>query len=258
MIHSIRPYVRTRLVASRLSSLLLLFQRSPIVQMLFPEARILGGAGFGEITKWSVAVIAGLGAYDTVSGASTVTQLTPVPKSSTVPATIGNPLSFTFQYGGSDTPDHFQIIGAVPAGLTQSRTRHARTDTLSGVPTQAGSFPVTIKAWRDSSQRDDSVSASFTINIGSEAVIAKPVILTQPKPVSIKAGKRATLKVAASGTGLDYQWYKGASGNTAKPVIGAKSATFKTPALKTTTKYWVHVANVSGSSKSKTVTVTVR
>ena len=258
MKHSARSYVRTRLLASRLSSLLLLLQRSPLVQMLFPEARLLGGAGLGEMTKWSVTVIAGLGAYDTVSGASTITQLTPDPKSSTVSSGVGQPLSFTFQYGGSDTVDHFQIIGTIPAGLKQTGTREARTDTLSGVPTVAGTYPIKIKAWRDSSENSDSVSASFTIKIGSGDAISLPAIVTQPKPITVNPGSRARLKVTATGPGLTYQWYKGRSGVTTQPVNGAKSPTFKTPALKATTRYWVRVTNASGSTKSKTVTVTVR
>ena len=46
-----RLSAKSRVLSSRLSSLLLLFQRSPVVQLIFPEARLLGGAGLGEITK---------------------------------------------------------------------------------------------------------------------------------------------------------------------------------------------------------------
>ena len=237
---------------------MLLFQRSPLVQILFPEARVLSSAGIGEITKWSVAVVAGLGAFDTVSGASTVTQLTPTPKSATVTASVDSPLSFTFQYGGSDTPDHFQIVGALPTGLTQAHTRGAKTDTLSGIPTTAGNYPITIKAWRNASQSSNSVSANFTINVGDGVPVTLPVIFTQPQPVSIKAGKRAILKVSASGPPLTYQWFKGASGVTTRPIAGAQSATFRTPVLRATQRFWVRVTNSAGSAKSGTVVVTVR
>ncbi|HEV7912585.1 MAG TPA: hypothetical protein VGP22_02360 [Albitalea sp.] len=46
----------------------------------------------------------------------------------------------------------------------------------------------------------------------------------------------------ASGTApLSYQWYEGVSGTTTTP-IGTNSASFTTPALTTTTSYWVRVS----------------
>ena len=89
-----RLTAKSRVLSSRLGSLLLLFQRSPVVQLIFPEARLLGGAGLGEITKWTVV---GLGAYDSVSGATTITQLSPDADATTVPATAGSGLSFVLQ-----------------------------------------------------------------------------------------------------------------------------------------------------------------
>ena len=103
MYQTIVSTIRARGLSSRLGSLLLLFQRSPLVQMLFPEARILGGAGLGEITKWSVAAVAGLGAFDTVAGATTLTQIAPVANSTTVPAANGSFLSFVVQLVGTQS-----------------------------------------------------------------------------------------------------------------------------------------------------------
>ncbi len=61
---------RVGLAFSKLGSLLLLFQRTPVVQMILPEARVMSASGIGELAKWTVVVVAGLGGYDTVAGAT--------------------------------------------------------------------------------------------------------------------------------------------------------------------------------------------
>jgi hypothetical protein len=243
---------RLRFYFSKASSLLLLFQRTPIVQILLPEARLMSTGGATEIIKWTVATVAGLGAYDTVAGASTVTQLTPNFQGTTVPAAKGSPLSFTFQYGGSDTPDHFQVIGSLPDGLTQLKSHDSKTDTISGIPTGTGNSSITIKAWRNAAETSNSVAASFTINVGNS------VISTQPASKTISSGTSTTLTIVASGSPLTYQWYSGTSGSTANPIAGATSASFSTPKLTNTTRYWVRVIRDSTLvANSDTAVVTV-
>ena len=94
---------------------------------------------------------------------------------------------------------------------------------------------------------------------GSGPVVVPAAIDTPPASITINSGGTTTLSVTASGTGpLTYQWYEGSSGSTATPV-GTNSASFTTPALTTTTSYWVKVtntANVTGAD-SNTATVTV-
>jgi hypothetical protein len=100
---------------ARLGSLLVLLERGPLVKLL-PEARVITTSGFSRALSRVVTSIAGLCAWDAVSGASSVKQVAPVANSATVPGTGGQPLAFLFNYTGSDTPDHFQIIGAIPEG----------------------------------------------------------------------------------------------------------------------------------------------
>jgi len=83
-------------------------------------------------------------------------------------------------------------------------------------------------------------------------------ITTQPASQTINLGQTATLTVTATGTApLTYQWYQGLSGVTTNPVNGATSSSFTTPALATTTSYWVRVTNGAGSQDSNTATITV-
>ena len=91
------------------------------------------------------------------------------------------------------------------------------------------------------------------------AVISSaPLIITQPVSTTALTGSTATLSVNARGSSpLAYQWYQGAAGVTTTPV-GINSASFTTPALTTTTGYWVRVSNSFGSVDSAAATIKVQ
>ena len=82
---------------SKCSSLILLFQRSPLIQMLLPEANVLGTSGVMNTVSLTIATVAGLGAYDTVAGATLVSQVSPSSGSATIPASSGVQLNGVFQ-----------------------------------------------------------------------------------------------------------------------------------------------------------------
>ncbi len=233
-----------RRIFSKTSSLLLLFQRSPLIQMLLPEANVLGSAHVMNATALTITTIAGLGAYDSVSGATAVAQTAPSPGSSSVSATSGNNLNFVVQItgAGGHTPASWTVVGSLPPGLVHANAKNSKTDSISGIPTQAGSFPISIKAWENSNYSGRSATGSFTINVSAGAGI---VINTQPASVTIASGNSATLSVTASGSSnYHYQWYEGSSGTTTKPV-GTDSSSFTTPVLTTSRSYWVKVTSTT-------------
>lgn len=246
--------VRLRLLSSRLGSLLLLFQRSPIIQMILPEAKVLGGAGLGEITLWTAATVAGLGAYDSVAGATTIAQVLPNAGSDSVPATENKNLNFVFQMtGSSHTPASWKVTG-YPGGLVHADAKNTSVDSLSGSPTQTGTFSVKVTAYEKSGYSGDSYSKTFTMNVASDPAAR---IITHPASVTINSGQTTTLNVVAAGTApLTYQWYRGSSGVTANPV-GSNSASFTTPALTTSTSYWVRVSNAANPSGADSNTAIV-
>lgn len=83
-------------------------------------------------------------------------------------------------------------------------------------------------------------------------------ITTHPQSQTIDAGSTATLGVAANGSApMTYQWYTGTTGTTADPISGATAASYTTPALTSTTSYWVRVSDAHGSADSATATVSV-
>ena len=88
-------------------------------------------------------------------------------------------------------------------------------------------------------------------------VTSPPAITAQPASLTVSSGQTATLNVTASGTApLTFQWYQGTASNTTAPV-GTNSSSYTTPALASTTDYWVRVSNAFGSVDSSTAVVTV-
>ncbi|HYF37131.1 MAG TPA: hypothetical protein VD994_17660, partial [Prosthecobacter sp.] len=245
---------------SRLSSLLLMFQKSPLVQMLFPQANFLASSAAMNSTGFAIATVVGLGAYDSVAGATVVSQLLPSENSPIVPVTAGSHLAAVFQVTGGiqAAPQSWSVTsGSLPAGLILANPQGETTTTLTGTTTEIGSFPVTITAWQDSDFSGSAAHGNFTIqvSVGTPAAIG-----THPASTTINSGNTATLTVTATGSApFTYQWYQGASGETTAPV-GPNSASFTTPVLTATTSYWVRVtnnANPSGAN-SNAATVTVR
>lgn len=72
---------------------------------------------------------------------------------------------------------------------------------------------------------------------------------------ALKVKISTTGKAMAISDPLSYQWYQGKSGDESIPV-GTKSH-FTTPPLQKDSKYWVHIANPTGTLDSETITVTV-
>ncbi|MEO5915872.1 MAG: choice-of-anchor C family protein [Luteolibacter sp.] len=93
-----------------------------------------------------------------------------------------------------------------------------------------------------------------------EPPVAKvpPQITSQPASPTVPNGGKATLTVAATGyPAPTYQWYLGNKGDTGNPIEGATSDSLTTPALYTTTSYWVRAKNSEGSGDGGTAVVTV-
>jgi hypothetical protein len=83
-------------------------------------------------------------------------------------------------------------------------------------------------------------------------------IASQPQDQAVPYGGTATLMVAAQGAEpMTYQWHVGERGNTAMPVAGATAASYTTPALTTTTRFWARVSDPTGQLVSATATITV-
>jgi len=83
-------------------------------------------------------------------------------------------------------------------------------------------------------------------------------ITGQPQSQTIAPGSSATLSVEALGaSAITYQWFVGSAGDTAAPVQDATGASFVTPALSNTTRFWVRVSGAGSVANSATATVLV-
>jgi Ig-like domain-containing protein len=84
-----------------------------------------------------------------------------------------------------------------------------------------------------------------------------PVVLVQPKGLSIASGDDITLTVAASGTQpLQYQWFSDWPMNPT-PVSGANSSTLTAHEIRFRQSFWVAVSNGCGSIESDRALVEV-
>lgn len=99
-----------------------------------------------------------------------------------------------------------------------------------------------------------------TVNSNTALVVVTlpPAIYLQPMDAVMGVGGSATLSVAASGAGLGFQWYLGASGDTAHPVPGATGASVSISGIAVKTSYWVAVSNSAGMVASHAVFVVVQ
>lgn len=237
----------------RCSSFLLLFQRTPAAQLLVPaEFNLASSAAFLSTAEFAIATVVGLGAYDSVAGATTMTQI-----AGSLTVTAGNPFSVTYQVTGSpSTPKSWRVVGTLPAGLSMPNIQDD-VNSITGTSTEVGIYPVRVEAWEKSGFNGGVVQKNITINVTAPAVAA---IVTSPSSVTINSGQTATLTVVATGAApLTYQWYQGSRDDVSTP-MGTNAASFTTPVLTATTDFWVKVTNEGNptGAKSTTATVTVR
>lgn len=161
---------------------------------------------------------------------------------------------------GSSATLFVNVVGTAPftfewfrgqSGDTSSRISSANTNTLN-----TGALSATTSFWVRVSNGCGSVN-SQTATVTVVASCTPPAISALSSAVTITSGSSTNLSVAATGTSLQYQWFRGASGDTSAPISGATQATFNTGALTASTTFWVRVTNACGAVNSASIVVTV-
>src|SRR5205807_466576 len=99
-------------------------------------------------------------------------------------------------------------------------------------------------------------SATFNVTVAhnpdTDFNSAIDLSLADPPP-----GITATLGVSPETPGtFKYQWYAGHAGFSSTPIAGANSSTFTTPAINSTSEFWVRISDACGTIDSQTATVT--
>lgn len=173
------------------------------------------------------------------STASAPPAITTHPQSQTVAA--GSNVALTVVATGSPAPTYqWRKNGTLVTGATSS------TLTLTNVqPADAGSYTAVVT---NLAGLLSSTPAVLTVNASG------PTLTTQPVSQHVAAGANATLSVAATGTGLSYQWKKDGTA-----IAGATGASLALTNANAGTMgfYSVTVSSSAGTAESALAVVTV-
>ena len=161
----------------------------------------------------------------------------------TQPASIaqceGTNATFTVVAAGTGLTYQWRKAGVAIPGATNP------SYTITGItPANAGNYDVVITG----------TCGTVTSNTVTLTVNTAPVITTQPVSTSACVGNSATFTVAATGTGLTYQWRKGGA---AIPGATGTSYTISSVAAGDAGNYSVVITGTCGTVTSNTVTLTV-
>jgi len=243
-----------QLVAMSLATFL---QRMPMLKLLVSGELAPGRLSPGYVLNSGLIIAASIGSMDTLVGATVVSGTPASPAS----ATVGTAFSAAFSTTGAPAAAKSYTVSNLPPGLsvpsgTLSGTKYtinASTVSITGTPTTAGSWVVTVTAWEKVSAAGGSKSLSYTINVTGSG--NAPSISAQPASVTVTAGSSASFSVTATGTApLAYQWQKGG--------VAISGATSSSYSISSTVagdagSYTVVVSNSAGSVTSSAATLTV-
>jgi len=240
-------------------SLIALLQRTPAPQVLARAEEWVIESPIGSVLKSFAAVAASLGAMNSLAGA---TPLVPTSGTDTgITVTVGTAVSVTYTVSPTQTPImSWSITGTIPPGLdfsgrTTAGTVNVSNLKLSGTPTTAGSYPVSLQAF-DAQNAGGFQSAIYnytiTVNAGTSTA---PTITTQPLTQTVNVGANVTLSVTATGSPAPtYQWKKDDV-----DIANATTSSLALNNVQTTAAgtYKVVVTNSAGSVTSNGAVLTV-
>ena len=237
--------------------LLLLLQRTPLLRVAANAAENLASSRIVALLKSAFALGASLGAVHSLAGA---TQF--VVSNSNVNATVGSaitpPIAFTVT-GAAIPAGSFRVTGLPPGvtvpGANASGIVNGSSGTISGTPTTAGNFTVSVLAYEFANAAGDTFGpAQIGFRITS-VPSTEPAIATQPASQSVNAGATATFSAVATGSPAPtYLWrHNGVliSGATNSTLVLANVTAADAGA------YTVTVSNAAGVVTSSAATLTV-
>jgi hypothetical protein len=236
--------------------LVALLQRTPVIKYAFQFEKALA-APVAKLVKATTYVATGMGLFHATAGATTFV----VSPSSPAEAKVGEAFNLAFSITGTPEPAaSWRVTGTMPPGLSvpglQGDTLNEGTGTITGTPTEPGSFNVNVQPWASENLRGDTNGSPFTIVINVAALpLPPPEILRPPASTRVPTGGRAQFFFELEEGVVDsIQWLKDGV-----EIPGATGATLvlQDVAAADEGAYSVEVTNASGSAVSAAGSLTI-
>ena len=231
--------------------LVALLQRAPVIKHVLNFEKALS-APVAKIVKMTTWVATSMGLFHATAGATTY-QINPA---SPATAYIGEEFALAFDITGTPADaSSWSVTGQIPPGLTVPGLvgDNINTEdpvTIVGVPTQAGTYDITVQPWNGLNQTAQTTTET-TITI---IVPPPPEILRSPVPSRVSTGGRAQFFFESEGVVDSIQWFKDGT-----EIAGANGSTLivqeVTPADEG--EYSVEVTSRSGTAVSAAGTLTI-
>jgi Immunoglobulin domain len=245
--------------------LITLLQRTPVLRVVATSETMWTASPLGAVLRSAITGVAALGAVHALVGA---TQMVFNPRQPPFTGTVGATFSsVVFTVTGAQTPaGSFRITNVPPgltvAGLGTNGILNASSAVLSGVPTAAGTFVMSVIAYEFNNAGGDAwpsgkaspYTIAFTI-AASVVTTTVPTLTLQPLSQTLVAGTSVTLAAAAGGTPAPtYQWRKDGTN-----LPGATTPTLTLSAIQAAQAgdYTVVATNSAGSVASNPATLRV-
>ena len=243
-----------------------LLQRTPAVPVALMAEEGLT-APFGAVVRSAFAAVASLGALHSLAGATQVVATQGATLTNSVNTTVGTAITpVVFVTTGSPTIALSYIITGLPPGLTVpglntatnilNTTNPQGAGTITGTPTVAGSYSVSIQAWEfANAQGSFSVPTRILFTIAASSASGPPTITSQPVSLTSAVGETATFTVGVTANpGASYQWKKNSVNI---PNANSASYTISSVQLSDAGNYGVDVTNSFGTVTSAAAALVV-
>ncbi len=204
-------------------------------------------SGFPTTLETKVVDLTSSNETGTGMGELTITVVDPTPViTSATTATGTRDVDFAYQITADNLPTGFGVDGNLPPGVSLNAT----SGLISGRPTAAGGYPVTIRA----SNSGGTGETSLTITIND-----KPPVITSPTTAMAISGSLFTYQIEASNNPTSYELGAGQHNDwlSVDPVTGQVSGT--PPAVPFTINLPIPlIARNSGGPGTATLTLTLK
>lgn len=225
-----------------------ILQIAPLLRTVIMQAREIAPCAWGVVLRIGAGAV-GVFGFDAVSSASSIAI-------SPVTATNGVSYIGTITYSGSHagSVSSMMLSNVCMSGqlsfLQGLKISYAGVNkaTVSGTPTNSGTFPFTLKIWDGTCSGLTDTRSTSLIIAPTNAALASPSFTSPPQSVTSQEGSDVLFSAGAYGNPTPtYTWYQGVP-TPANQIGTGSSLNRSTVALNNAGVYTVVAANSQGTS----------